>query len=620
MPIENNGKIDYIFKDAPPEETVKKIKGILKKTGIPACEDAYINNSDFLYSLRLSVEGFDYRVNGKAVTKQYALASAYAELMERLQNQLLWPYVEFSPNAQRKYGFRIDIHEKVYAKSDIPSLPEDFKSARIYSKKQNLYELWEYVKETLSKKSYPVVFIPYFNMRDDEVVYLPRTFIYNVIGSNGMAAGNTPEEALTQGLSEVLERYVLKVLYFQEITPPTIPKVYIKLHAPEQYDMIKKLEHTQQYKIIVKDCSLNMRLPVIATIIILIPKNMYVVSIGAYPIWQVALERCITEAFQGQQITNYRGAVSFNFATTSNQKMIYDNYMNIVRRSKGQYPASLLHDRFSYEFKGFPDITFKKHKEMLSYLVNLIRDFGYNMYFRDVSFLKFNAYQIIIPGMSVVKMLSKRNWKEAVTSIPVIDYLCNIHELSNMQLRELAEDMENYIADESRRSYFSFSRYVGLPIRNYTPWQMVTLHIILALIYCKLGEISYACKFMVEYTSLLNNLEKKNNAQLLYAFRDFLLLSLKYPKSPKRTRNILKQLYDEELVDKIFDAVQEGSNILKMLKIFFPDFKLPNCWNCKQCPVTDNCRYKELETIHLSLKKAIKENTIDQLSMRNIVL
>jgi len=120
--------------------------------------------------------------------------------------------------------------------------------------------------------------------------------------------------------------------------------------------------------------------------------------LGASPIWQIALERCLTEAFQGQYINQYYGAVPLNLTYPFDEKMNFDNHMNIVRRSKGQYPPSLFDDEFDYKFNGFPEVSFNNQKDMMRYLITLIKNLGHNIYIRDVSFLKFNAYQIIVPG------------------------------------------------------------------------------------------------------------------------------------------------------------------------------------------------------------------------------
>ena len=78
----------YCYKDALPHNTIKRIKTILKKIDISTEESFYVNNLDSLFSLMLFINGFEYYVNGKATTRNYALASAYAEFMERLQKIL----------------------------------------------------------------------------------------------------------------------------------------------------------------------------------------------------------------------------------------------------------------------------------------------------------------------------------------------------------------------------------------------------------------------------------------------------------------------------------------------------------------------------------------------------
>ena len=43
-----------------------------------------------------------------------------------------------------------------------------------------------------------------------------------------MCAGNTPYEAILQGINEIFERYVLQKLYLEKITPPVYSPDYFK--------------------------------------------------------------------------------------------------------------------------------------------------------------------------------------------------------------------------------------------------------------------------------------------------------------------------------------------------------------------------------------------------------
>ena len=80
-------------KDALPSETVKNIRLILKNNGFKVVEKKYSYDGVF-FSARVELKSFQgIGTNGKGITKDAALASAYAELMERLQSRfLIKPY------------------------------------------------------------------------------------------------------------------------------------------------------------------------------------------------------------------------------------------------------------------------------------------------------------------------------------------------------------------------------------------------------------------------------------------------------------------------------------------------------------------------------------------------
>ena len=77
------------YKEVEPEETVKRLKKILKEMEIQVEENWSEKSSVGTYSLRLCIKGTNMGQNGKGMTKEYAMASAYAEFFERLQNGLL---------------------------------------------------------------------------------------------------------------------------------------------------------------------------------------------------------------------------------------------------------------------------------------------------------------------------------------------------------------------------------------------------------------------------------------------------------------------------------------------------------------------------------------------------
>ena len=74
------------YKEVTPAETVKKLKKLLDELGIEVEEKWSDKSSVDTYSLRITIKGTDIGQNGKGMTKEFAMASAYAEFFERFQN------------------------------------------------------------------------------------------------------------------------------------------------------------------------------------------------------------------------------------------------------------------------------------------------------------------------------------------------------------------------------------------------------------------------------------------------------------------------------------------------------------------------------------------------------
>ena len=94
-------------KDSVPTETIKRIRDCLVKIGIKVKIVECISYKDKWYSTRLEIDGIPgVGVNGKGITEEYALASAYGELMERLQSGfLLGKYFPNKKTQRESYVF-----------------------------------------------------------------------------------------------------------------------------------------------------------------------------------------------------------------------------------------------------------------------------------------------------------------------------------------------------------------------------------------------------------------------------------------------------------------------------------------------------------------------------------
>ena len=77
-------------KDRNPEETVQMIKDILEENGIHTKITNETEYNNLWYSNRVEFAELNGKgTNGKGISYEYAMASGYAEFMERLQSRML---------------------------------------------------------------------------------------------------------------------------------------------------------------------------------------------------------------------------------------------------------------------------------------------------------------------------------------------------------------------------------------------------------------------------------------------------------------------------------------------------------------------------------------------------
>ena len=118
-----------------------------------------------------------------------------------------------------------------------------------------------------------------------------------ILGSDGLAAGNTIEEAAVQGMSEIYEHYVTDRIYYEKNT------VYYELNLDKMLpslsnylvEIITNIKK-EGYSLSILDLSYNFNMPVLMSIVIDKNHLMYI-DLGAAPTFEIALERTLTEIY-----------------------------------------------------------------------------------------------------------------------------------------------------------------------------------------------------------------------------------------------------------------------------------------------------------------------------------
>ena len=189
------------YKDNGPEDTVHRIRQILEQIGLKTAVEWTSCGLEGAYSNRVTLFPTEIGANGKGTSESYALASGYAELIERLENGILIRTAV--PRNPKQYGFLRFPDEKRLTAEELME-QHDPLTRLLFSRFMLLSDsakrrflgdpLWHFPgDETLHC-------VPFAAPGENRIVYLPIDIYMCLYGSNGMSAGNTMEEALVQGV------------------------------------------------------------------------------------------------------------------------------------------------------------------------------------------------------------------------------------------------------------------------------------------------------------------------------------------------------------------------------------------------------------------------------------
>ncbi|WP_421920090.1 YcaO-like family protein [Marinifilum sp.] len=605
------------YKEVKPLVTINKIRSVLNDIGIFVTEQ-YKKDGDY-FTCRIEIANdnlseFKIGTNGKGISLEYAYASAYAEFMERLQNNMLLENsFFFSKYFERDCTFKEQL-KKENKELDFIFCPQEkiIETTKIVDDNyemlcksfsiKNKDELKDFIINTLGYKK--VISIPFYNQRLNKTDYLPIDLLVQGTGSTGMCAGNSPEEALVQGISEILERYTAQEIHINKITPPTIPHDYFEEYPI--YNSIKKLEE-KGLEIIIKDFSLGKKLPVIGVIVIDKNTRKYNVKVGS-DLWPItALERCLTElhqSFKGIRLIDkcdYGDFIEGKYKELNRADAEHINLTNIFNNATGQWPDSILSCDFSYTFTGLDFNYGRSNKLDLKHLLQLISELDSQLFIRDVSFLGFHSYYIVAPGLSQDKR-KKSDYSIFNKLYSLTSDINNVSSLSKDDLTFLVSTLEtNYIA--IKEGYLNFENF--LTHNTDADATDLTLDLFLSMANYKLSNIDKA------YLHLKYYLKDKEVQDYLYfyACKDYLAL-LKNGESNNEIKYYLSKIYGFEVANEVIEDMFDADNIFKA-------YNLNWCFDSKKCIIKD-FKYFKAASIFKNIETKHKTQPVDQMNLAKV--
>lgn len=393
---------EFYIKDFSKSYTLKYIKNLLKNLKISSIDETtkIVNN---IYVSKIDLPSLGMQQLGKGLTREASLCSGYAEVIERLQN------LQFFPNS-------LDIISNI-----------------------NNYDFKIYPDEKVVNDK---VYIPFYNLGSNSIEYLDIMGVWDSQKSNGMSSGNTYHEAIVQSICEIFERYVENIIYDNNLTPPDIDISYIRDNYYFQYTIIKELEDKLNVKIIVKDCSINNTFPVLALIIIDNKDKTYKKVFGSHPLFEEALNRCLSELLQ----KNY---IDFNDIKLKNFTNIYlsnyydKSYFKLMRSNghlgKISIPISFLRKEPSWSFIPWKEDNIYSNLLWTKGLLDILKLYNKNFYIRSTDFIGFPSIYIYIPNLSEIPVNEYSYYQKQ------IDLL--VHEqkaLKTKDVQNVLDLVENY--------------------------------------------------------------------------------------------------------------------------------------------------------------------------------
>ncbi|HIU34193.1 MAG TPA: YcaO-like family protein [Candidatus Pullichristensenella excrementigallinarum] len=395
------------YKALPPLQTVLNARRALAECDLFLFEQYYVFPVPGVSCCRIwlgdeEIEPLNIGVNGKGMNARYAQASAYGEMMERLQNGALFPM------RQRRYAlekgallYHYAPDERYLTSREAAEECGDVVEAMFHLPKGDAEAFLARTSETDR-----VPCVPFYSVMDGCSRLLPAELIWRAAGTNGMCAGNTPREAILQGLSEIAERYAICLLYLENTPPPVIPEsVFAGTEVLRRLDTVR----TNGLNYEIRDCSMGRGLPVIG-LRLMRQDGSFAFHLGADPSPVTALERCLTEMFQGKPEDIDRRYHKMTLGTrpaqtaSQEEKTVYwGHFTQSIASGFGAWPECICQEGAA--FKGFRHARSISDEADLDDMVRSLAEMGASLFIRDNSYLGFPAYQVFIPGMSEVDFM-----------------------------------------------------------------------------------------------------------------------------------------------------------------------------------------------------------------------
>ena len=362
-------------KTLPPEETVKRFKEKIKKCNLDILEQTIrIDNGRLDIPVFFSICGKDAlsitgtkKQMGKGATPQQSEASAIMELAERFS------FFSFCKNPK---NFIIDTYPNV-ANSAIPF---EMVAQSVHDDSDEL-QVTRSIFENL-----PLKWTSGFNLTREEEVLVPFDWFFMINEFNGPCAGNCVEEAISQGICEIVERHVSSIISQNRLQVPIIDTD--SATDPMIRNMLEKYDRNG-ITLHLSDFTLDMGIPTVGALaydLSTFPQKSEIIwTAGTTPNPQKALSRALTEVAQ----------LAGDFNSSSNY--VASGLPKFKTLPEAEY---ITHAKKKINIHDLPDLSNENIKVEIQNCIASLKTKGMEVIVIDIrhSLLEIPAFYTIIPG------------------------------------------------------------------------------------------------------------------------------------------------------------------------------------------------------------------------------
>lgn len=432
-------------KDVSLESSIASMTAKLAALGFQVEERTWLNPVEGIWSVHISERDCPLMfTNGKGATKLAALASALGEFFERLSCNYFWTHY-YLGEAIAKREFTHYPCEQWFPHGADGAWPEALLTTELHKlyNPEGAVDASALVDLNSGNAERGICALPYIRERDGASVWFPVNIIGNLYVSNGMSAGNTRNEARTQALSEIFERYVKFRIIAEGLCLPDVPEAVIARY-PRIAAGVAALR-AAGFGILVKDASLGGEYPVMNVTLLNPLDQGCFSSFGAHPRFEIALERALTELLQGRALEELEGfpEPGFDLDEIAHAQNLEIHFVD----SSGIISWNFLRATPDFEFSdwNFSNTT----EEDYAWSVARIHAEGRDIYVADYTHLGVYACRIFVPGMSEIYPIDDLEYENNSVGNHIRPPILHLADLDDDECKDLLETLNELgLADQ----------------------------------------------------------------------------------------------------------------------------------------------------------------------------